>query len=313
METPPTIVYLGTSDFAVPTLMALDRSRFDLKLVITQPDRPKGRGRRLAPSPVKNVALQKGYTIVQPGSVREEDFISMLKAVGPDFLVVAAFGQILPSRLLKIPKYGAINVHGSLLPRYRGPAPVQWAIMRGETKTGVSTILMDHGVDTGDLFLSDATPISDEDTAATLHDRLAGMGAALLVKTIDGIIDGSVLPRAQNHKHATYAPMLTKENGRIQWRHSARMIDARIRALTPWPGAFCSLRGRRYKIHKAVPILSLQGSRAGTVIPGFPDELRVATGDGALAIIEIQEASGKRMPIRSYLHGHPISPGEIFE
>ena len=313
MNTPPTIVYMGTPDFAVPTLEALDSAPFDLKLVVTQPDRPKGRGRKPSPPPVKNIALQKGYPIIQPPDIREESVISRLKAISPDFLVVVAFGQILPMRVLSIARHGAINIHGSLLPKYRGPAPIQWAIMRGENRSGVTTMLMDQGVDTGDMLLSAETPIAKDETAESLHDRLAVMGAELLVKTISGMIDGSVFPRAQKHKDATYAPMLTKKNGRIQWDQPAAAIDAQIRAMTPWPGAFCHQGKKRYKIHKAVPLETPHDSQPGTVVPGFPDELRIAAGEGILSILEIQGASGKRLPIKSFLNGHPIEPGDIFE
>jgi len=309
----PTIVYLGTPEFAVPSFRALHQSAFDLRLVVTQPDRPKGRGRRLTPPPVKAAAQSLNYPLLQPQDVRDQQFIDNLTALSPDFLVVVAFGQILPAAILEIPRRGAINVHASLLPRYRGPAPIQWAIMRGETQTGVTTMLMDTGVDTGDVLLRASTPIQSADTSATLHDRLAQMGADLLVETIQGVWQGTVFPRAQTHAQATYAPMLTKENGRIDWQRSALSIDAQIRAMTPWPGAFCFFQQKRFKIHKARPIAGISISPPGTVVPGFPDELRIAAGDGVLTIIEIQGESGKRMPIRQFLQGNPIALGAAFE
>jgi methionyl-tRNA formyltransferase len=303
---------MGTPDFAVPTFHALHRSPYDLKLVVTQPDRPRGRGRRLAPPPVKEAAASLDYEVRQPINGREPEFMGLLKSIKPDFLVVVAFGQILPEAILKIPRRGAINVHASLLPRYRGPAPIQWAIMRGENRTGVTTMLMDVGVDTGDVLLSAATTIGSEDTSASLHDRLAAMGAELLVETISGVWTGDVLPRAQNHGEATYAPMLKKEDGRIQWEQSARSIDARIRAMTPWPGAHCFFDKKRYKIHRARPIDGISISPPGTVVPGFPDELRIATGDGVLTILEIQGQSGKRLSVDRFLRGNPIAPGAAF-
>jgi methionyl-tRNA formyltransferase len=304
---------MGTPDFALPTLHALHQSSYDVPLVVTQPDRPKGRGRHPAPPPIKRAALQMGYAIAQPTDVREPAFVNQLTALKPDFLVVVAYGQILPDRILKIPRHGALNVHASLLPRYRGPAPIQWAIMRGETQTGVTTMLMDRGVDTGDTLLRAQTPIHSHDTAATLHDRLAQMGGDLLVQTLAGICQGTVLPRAQQHAHATYAPMLQKTHGRVEWHKPAAEIDAMIRAMTPWPGAFCLKEGKRYKIHKACP-LPLDAQKApGSVTPGFPDELRIATGNGVLSILEIQGESGKRMQIKDFLRGHPIAPGETFE
>jgi methionyl-tRNA formyltransferase len=309
----PSIIFLGTPEFAVPTLNALHLSPFELKYVITQPDRPKGRGRRMTPPPVKQRALELGYDVWQLEDIRNEHFIEQIKESAPGFLVVVAFGQILPQTILSIARHGAINVHASLLPKYRGPAPIQWAIMRGEETTGVTTMLMDHGVDTGDMLLSANTPIKRSDTAASLHDRLSQMGADLLVKTLDGVWRGKIFPRAQKHHNASYAPMLTKDNGRIQWHRSARSIDALVRAMTPWPGAYCMLGDKRYKIHKATAIEKAHGAATpGTVVAGFPDELRISTGSGAISILEIQGASGKSMPVKQFLHGNPISPGAVF-
>jgi methionyl-tRNA formyltransferase len=310
MPSDPTVVFMGTPDFAVPTLNALHRSPFDLRLVVTQPDRPRGRGRKLTPPPVKSAAEKIGCQIIQPPDIRKPEACDQLRALAPDFLVVAAFGQILPQSVLDIPRYGPVNVHASILPRYRGPAPIQWAIIRGETVTGITTILMDHGVDTGDMLLTAETPIRADDTAATLHNRLAGIGAEVLVETLLGLADGSVRPRAQNHALATYAPMLTKKSGCIDWTRSAQQIDALIRAVTPWPGAYCQYENHRLKIHKAKAIPGTAGQAPGTVVAGFPDELRIATAEGILLIQEIQSASGKRMPVKNFLHGTPISPGK---
>jgi methionyl-tRNA formyltransferase len=304
---------MGTPDFAVPTLEALHQSAYDLRLVVTQPDRRKGRGRILSPPPIKRTAERLACPIIQPPDIRDPGVCDRLKALAPDFLVVVAFGQILPRNILGIPKYGAINVHASILPKFRGPAPIQWAIMRRETNTGVTTIFMDQGVDTGDILLTTETPIHAEETAASLHDRLARMGAELLVKSLDGIGDGSVLPRAQNHAFATYAPLLTKKSGRIDWNKPSLEIDAMIRALTPWPGAFCRCDDMRLKIHKASALVEPAGETPGTVVAGYPDELRIATAKGVLLIHEIQSASGKRMPIKNFLHGNPIPSGKKFE
>ncbi len=313
MTSEPSVVFMGTPDFAVPTLQALHRSPFDLRLVVTQPDRPKGRGRMVCSPPIKCTALTMDCPILQPPDIRETEFVEHLEQIAPDYLVVVAFGQILPRSILGIPKHGAINVHASLLPRYRGPAPIQWAIMRGETVTGVTTILMDHGVDTGDMLLAAETPIGQADTAASLHDRLAEIGAEVLVKTLIGLGDGSVHPTAQNHALATYAPMLTKKTGRIDWTKSAQEIDALIRAMTPWPGAYCHYKNQRLKVHKACAVEARTDVPPGVVVAGFPDELRVAAAEGALLIREIQSASGKRMPIKNFLHGNPIPPGERLE
>lgn len=306
------IIFMGTPEFAVPCFHALHHSPYNLELIVTQPDRPRGRGRRMNSPPVKKAATEIGYTVLQPANIRDSDFLDALKARSPDFLVVVAFGQILPAAILAVPRHGAINVHASLLPKYRGPAPIQWAIMRGESQTGVTTMLMDTGVDTGDIFLSRTTPIRSEDTSETLHDRLAVLGADLLVDTISNIEQGTLFPRAQNNSQATYAPVLKKADGRIDWTLSAQSIDTLIRAMTPWPGAFCFLNNKRFKIHKACPISKESISPPGTVVPGFPDELRIATGQGVLSVLEIQGDSGKRCPIKQFLLGNPISPGAEF-
>ncbi len=303
---------MGTPEFAVPCFHALHQSPFKLTLVVTQPDRPRGRGRRLTSPPVKEAAAEFGYPVLQPPDVRDKGFLDVLKSQSPDFLIVVAFGQILPAAVLAIPRRGAINVHASLLPKYRGPAPIQWAIMRGETQTGVTTMLMDTGVDTGDTFLSATAQIGSEDTSATLHDRLAALGADLLVDTIHRICDGTLFPCAQNHSQASYAPMLNKRDGRIDWTKSAQSIDTQIRAMTPWPGAFCFLNDKRFKIHRACPIPKISISPPGTVVPGFPDELRIATGDGVISILEIQGESGKRIPIKNFLQGNQIALGAKF-
>lgn len=312
MNSPPAIVFMGTPDFAVPCFYALHKAQCDLKLVITQPDRPKGRGRKLTAPPVKKAAIEEGYNVLQPPRIRDAHFLELLKELNPDFLVVVAFGQILPDSVLILPSHGAINVHSSLLPKFRGPAPIQWAIMRGEAVTGVTTMLMDTGVDTGDILLQAQTPITSEDTSATLHDRLAQLGADLLIETINGLTSGKIFPSSQNHNNATYAPMLKKEHGRIDWQQSAQSIDRLIRAMTPWPGAFCMYGDQRIKIHKATPLSGTAISPPGIVVPGFPDELRIATGQGVLSILELQAQSGRRMTIKQFLQGNSIALGSFF-
>ena len=312
MGSQASIVYMGTPDFAVPALTALHTASFAVRLAITQPDQPKGRGRRLTPHPVKIAAQKLGIDVFQPPKVREPEAIALLRELAPDFIVVVAYGQILPRSILQIPKYGAINLHASLLPKFRGPAPIQWALMRGETETGVTTMLMDHGVDTGDILLSRKYPIAPNDTADTLHENMARIGADLLVETLRLRGQGLILPTIQDHTRATYAPMLKKQDGRIKWQLSAQELDAFIRAMASWPGAFCFLGEKRLKIFKACPVSTSMDADAGLAVPGFPDELLVATGRGVLSILEIQGASGKAMAIRDFLRGHPISPGAMF-
>jgi methionyl-tRNA formyltransferase len=309
---PISIVYMGTPDFAVPPLRALHQAGYNVPLVVTQPDRPKGRGRALAPPPVKTAALELGCDILQPETVRDPVIIEQIKAQAPDFLVVVAFGQILPAAILKIPAQGPINVHASLLPRYRGPAPIQWAILRGETETGITTILMDSGVDTGDMLISARTAIRSDETADMLHDRLAHLGAEVLLETLSQLTNGRLFPQAQKHDLATYAPMLQKQDGHIDWQQEIARLDRFVRAMTSWPGAFCFWDDKRLRILKACPILGQPKPVApGTVVERFPDELCVAAKDGLLLIEEIQNQSGKRMTAKVFLRGNRLLPGTV--
>jgi methionyl-tRNA formyltransferase len=304
---------MGTPDFAVPTLNALNASELPVKLVVTQPDRPKGRGRKRSASPIKIAAQSFGYNLSQPYSVREPEFIEQLKAISPDFLVVVAFGQILPASILTIPKRGAINVHASLLPKYRGPAPIQWAMIRGEQQTGITTMLLDHGVDTGDMLLTAKTRIEKDDTAESLHNRLALIGADLLVTTINKLWEGDLFPTTQKHDNATYAPMLKKQDGLVDWTKSAVELDTFVRAMTPWPGAFCYYNNIRLRLFRVKAIDQPAAGSPGSVEPSYPDDLRIATGNGILSILEIQGESGKRMAVRDYLRGHPMPAGSILK
>lgn len=303
---------MGTPEFAVPTLTALHEASYGIPLVVTQPDRPKGRGRRLSASPVKIAAQSMGLHVYQPKSIRSQEAISQLQSTAADFMVVVAYGQILPRSVLQMPGLGPINLHASLLPKYRGPAPIQWAMMRCESETGVTTMLMDQGVDTGDILLSATHPISAHDTAATLHQALARLGSKLMVTTLQQRSRGELLPRSQDHSKATFAPMLKKSDGKINWHLPVRQLDAFIRAMTPWPGAFCFLEQKRFKICRAQPLPQPADAAPGRVVPGFPDELCIATGDGVLSILEIQGASGKAMAVKDFLRGHRISPGLCF-
>jgi len=250
--------------------------------------------------------------VYQPPSIRSSEAIARLQGAAPDFLVVVAYGQILPRVVLQIPALGPINLHASLLPKYRGPAPIQWAIMRCETETGVTTMLMDQGVDTGDILLSAKHPIRDDDSTETLHNALARLGAGLMVDTLQQRHQGDLLPRAQDHAKATFAPRLKKADGKIDWHLPAGQLDAFVRAMSPWPGAFCFLEKKRFKICKAQSSPTPVEAPPGTVVPGFPDELCIATGDGVLSIREIQSASGKAMAIKDFLRGHCILPGMCF-
>lgn len=302
---------MGTPDFAVPSLQALHESRHDVVMVVTQPDRPSGRGRKIIPSPVKESALHYGYDLLQPESVKPHTFHDILAGFKPDLLVVVAFGQILPKRLLELPLYRAINVHASLLPRYRGPAPIQWAIINGEKETGLTTMLMDEGLDTGDILLQQAMPILPEDTAATLHDKLAREGACLLLKTLERLESGKLNPIPQDPAMASYVPLLRKKDGHINWALPAKDIANRIRGMNPWPGTFTFCGDARIKISKSRVLDKNTHEAPGTVLMSFPDEMLVATGNGTLLVEELQGASGKCLAIKDYLCGCSMEPGTV--
>ncbi len=302
-------VFMGTPDFAVPALNALAHSDSNIVLVVTQPDRPKGRGRKQISPPVKIAAKKLGLDIVQPVSVQAHDFENRLKGLEPDLFVTAAFGQILTESLLSIPGKLAINIHASLLPRYRGAAPIQWSIINGEKETGVTIMKMDKGLDTGDIILASKTEILPDDTSATLHDRLANIGADLLDKVLMEIEKDEMQTVPQDPACATYAPLLKKTDGRIPWEKPAADIEAFIRGMTPWPGAFTFHGKKRLKIFSACPVRMDIDEKPGTVLKSFPDELRVATGSDALSLMEIQGESGKRLSIKNFLLGNKIPPG----
>jgi methionyl-tRNA formyltransferase len=304
------LIFMGTPAFAVPALEALHQTGHTIACVLTQPDRPQGRGRKVVPSPVKSAALTLNYPVLQPAVMKSEDILVKLSDYKPDFFVVVAFGHILPERLLNVPYLGAINIHASLLPKYRGPAPIQWAIINGEKKTGITTMLLDRGMDTGNILMQAEEKILPDDTAASLHDRLARLGADLLMDTLDDFAKEVTQSIPQDHSHATYAPMLTKHDGHIDWNRSAESLETFIRGVTPWPGAFTFHGDKRFKIFKAAPISMDAAAAPGTVLRAFPDELRIATGKGALSILQIQGASGKRLTIKDFLRGYHLPPGD---
>jgi methionyl-tRNA formyltransferase len=307
------IIFMGTPQFSVPGLEALHAAGHDIGLVVTQPDRPRGRGRKVTPSPVKAAALNFGIEVIQPASIRTPEFADHIESLKPDFQVVIAYGKIIPENVLALPRIGTINIHASLLPKLRGAAPIQWAIINGEKETGVCSMLMEKGLDTGDVLLTARETIRPDDTAGSLHDRLAVKGANVLIDTLKAYAKNEILPHAQDHDLATYAPMLTKDDGLIHWSKSAVSLENFIRGVTPWPGAFTRFGDQRLKIFKSAPIAVETTESPGTVVQGFPDELRVATGEGVLSILEIQGSSGKRLSIKDFLRGHAIPPGTILE
>ena len=302
---------MGTPEFATPTLKALHNSQYDVLAVVTKADRPKGRGRRMVASAVKQFASTLAYPVLQPAGVKEPGFVEKIIALAPDLFVVVAYGHILPGSILAIPRLGAINIHASLLPKYRGPAPIQWAVINGEHETGVTTMWMDEGMDTGDILLSSKVPIGPEDTSETLHQRLAEAGAGLLIETLSQLESGRLKGTPQDDSAATYAPLLKKEDGRINWSKDATSLDAFIRGMNPWPGAFTLISGRRLKILKARDVEEQSSEKPGTVLQGFPGELNVAAGRGILELGEVQLESGKRLPVEDFLKGCPVAPGTI--
>ncbi|UCD88362.1 MAG: methionyl-tRNA formyltransferase [Desulfobacterales bacterium] len=300
---------MGTPDFSVPTLKALHENQYNVCAVVTQPDRQKGRGRRLLPPPVKQVAITLGYPVVQPQGIKEPWFIEKIIELDPDIFVVVAYGRILPGSFLSLPRLGAINIHASLLPKYRGPAPVQWAIINGEKETGVTTIWMDEGMDTGDILLSAKVAIRPDDTSGSLHRRLAEVGAHLLIETLTKLKSENLLGTPQDKSGTTYAPLLKKKDGHMDWTKDAQSLDAFIRGMNPWPGAFTFLFGKRLKILQAKNLQGSAKDSPGTVLEGFPGDFNVATGRGILALREVQLESAKRLPAKDFLRGCPVPPG----
>lgn len=305
------VIFMGTPEFAVPALQSLHEGPHRVCLVVTRPDRPRGRGRKLSPTPVKRAAEKMGYPVIQPESVKTEAFFETIDKHRPDMLVVVAFGHILPKRLLELPPMGAINLHASLLPKYRGPAPIPWAIINGETETGVTSMLMDAGLDTGEILLAKKTPIYPTDTGGTLHDRLARLAGPVLEETLEGFSSGTIRPVAQDHAQASYAPMLEKKDGRVDWRKPAEYLERFIRAMTPWPGAHTFWNGKRLNLFRAEVRPVTAPAPPGTILAAFEGELRVAAGKDALSILEIQAASGKRMDIAEFLKGAAVAPGTV--
>jgi methionyl-tRNA formyltransferase len=306
------IVFFGTPVFAVPSLERLLQGEDEVVAEVTQPDRERGRGQKKSPSPVKELALRHGLAIYQPEKVREELFLEKLKELHPDLFVVVAFGQIFPKPLLDVPRFGAINVHASLLPRYRGAAPITWAILRGEKKTGITTMLMDEGMDTGDILLQREVLIEKEETGETLQKKLSVLGGELLMETIEKMKSALFSPIPQDHLRATYAPPIKKEDGTIDWKRPAEEIDRQIRAFNPWPGAFTGWEKGLLKIFRGEVREKIQKGEAGSVVWVGADFIEVATGDGSLMIREVQPEGRRRMSVRDFLSGHRINIGTVF-
>jgi len=303
------IVFMGTPELAAVSLRRLIATpEFEVTAVVTQPDQPKGRGLKLTPSPVKEVALQANLPVLQPQRAREENFIQQLSALKPELIAVAAYGQILPKAILDLPRFGCLNVHTSLLPKYRGAAPIQHAILNGDAETGVTIMKMDVGLDTGDILTQERTPIEASDNSQTLHDRLASIGADLLARTIPEFVSGAIQPRPQPVEGVSHAPKIKKQDGEINWAQPARVIWNRIRALMPWPGAFTHLPAQPHplllKIWEAEP--TERAGEPGHILQADKHGIVVACGTGALMISLLQREGGRRMSAAEFLAGHPL-------
>ncbi|HVU28473.1 MAG TPA: methionyl-tRNA formyltransferase [Verrucomicrobiae bacterium] len=303
------IIFMGTAELSCASLEKLARAQqFQIAAVVTQPDKPKGRDLKLQCSPVKILAQQLNLPVLQPAKARDEQFTSQLRALQPDLIVVVAYGQILPQAILDLPKFGCVNVHTSLLPKYRGAAPIQSVILNGETETGATIMKMDAGLDTGEIISQSRVPILPEDNSQTLHDRLAQLGADLLVKTIPDYVAGKISPKPQPAEGATYAAKIKKEDGKIDWNEPAEKILNRLRAFTPWPGIFTFLNGQLLKIWRA-EILGKSGE-AGAILSADKNGIVVAGGKDALRILELQREGGRKLNAQEFLAGHPLKSGE---
>ena len=302
------IIFMGTPDFAAASLEALIDSRHEIQAVVTQPDKPKGRKGELTPSPVKVVAEEKGIKVYQPLKVRDEEFVETLRAYNPDVIVVVAFGQIIPLSILKMPKFGCVNIHGSLLPKYRGAAPIQWAVLDGEKETGITTILMDEGIDTGDILLKKTIKIDTYETSGSLFDKLMALGAETILETLDELEKGSLTPIKQGENPTAYAKMLTKAMGLIDFTKSAKELDCFVRGMDPWPSAYTLLSGKTLKLWKVRPV---EGSgKAGSVIDIGKESFTIACGEGAIEVLEVQLEGKKRMSAGDFLKGSTLNIGQ---
>lgn len=307
------IIYMGTPDFAVLPLEKLCESKFEIPLVISQEDKPKGRGKKLLPTPVKEKALELGLEVYQPQNINSEESIKNISDIKPDFIVVAAYGQILKSEILSIPKYGCVNIHASLLPKYRGAAPINWVLINGESETGVTIMKMSEGLDTGDILLKESIPILEEDDSITIHDKLSRLGGKLIVEALEGVKDGYIKPEEQDHTKSNYAAMINKKMGRIDWNKSGLDIKNLIRGLKPWPFAYTFYKGVNVKIHKAKVIDKFKDGMNGQIIKVSEDGVFVNAKDSCIVIEELQFPGKRKLPVGEFIKGNNIEVGTVLE
>lgn len=308
------IVFMGTPDFSVPTLEALVASEHEVVGVVTQPDKPKGRGKEIHMSPVKECALQHNIPVYQPVRARDEAFVDEMRALNPDVMVVIAFGQILPKSLLELPKYGCVNIHASLLPKYRGAAPIQWAVINGDEETGITTMMMDVEMDTGDMLEKTVVKLDTEETGGSLFDRLSLLGGDLILSTLSKLEKGEITPVPQDHEKATYVKKISKSMGDIDWTMDAVSIERLVRGLNPWPSAFTRWNGKMLKIWEAKvlpdPDVKLP---CGSVISASDEGLKIQTGAGVLCVTSLQLEGKKRMDTAAFLRGYQVAAGSMME
>lgn len=301
------IVFMGTPEFAVPSLELLIKSGYNVAVVYTKTDKPKNRGMKVSYSPIKELAIQHGIEVVQPVTLYDGSEAERLSNIKPDCIVVTAYGKLLPENVLRIPRYGCVNVHASILPRYRGAGPIQHAVLNGETETGITTMLMAKELDAGDMLLTDKTEIGEYETAGELHDRLAQIGAQLLIRTLEGLQSGSIRAAAQAHNQATYAPMLSKQDSPVDWSKTPDEINNQVRGLNPWPVAAGMIGGESFKIYKVLKTEKTTEKQPGTVVGASGNGIEIACGGGKVIVItQLQRPGGKIMSASDYLRGHSI-------
>lgn len=308
---PLRIIFMGTPDFAAATLQALIDGPDEVVAVVTQPDRAKGRGKKVTPPPTKILAEAAAIPVLQPVKIKTEEFRNGLLSYQPDLIVVTAYGRILPASLLELAPMGCINVHGSLLPKYRGAAPVQWTVIQGEKEAGVTIIQMDEGMDTGDMLLTAKIETAAEETAGTLFTKLAALGSETLLQAIRGLKEGTIIPVKQDHSQATTAPMLKKDDGLIDWTRNAEELACLVRGLDPWPSAFCFYNNKRLRLFSPEVVFRDSGAAPGSILHSDRRGLLVACGSNALLLKEIQPEGKKRMATEAFLRGHPFEPGVL--
>lgn len=316
------VVFMGTPEFAVGALEAIILAGHQVLAVVTQPDKPKGRGKEIQVTPVKACAAAHGIPVYQPARIKEQEAVEVLRSFQADIFVVAAFGQILSEEILSMPEYGCVNIHASLLPRYRGAAPIQWAIIQGEGRTGVTIMQMDKGLDTGDMLMKAEVPIDPKETGDSLHDKLAAAGAGLIVEALAAIERGELTPVKQNEEETCYAKMLQKSMGRIDWQQDAKKLDCLIRGLISWPGAYTGFQGKNLKVWEEEPMTeaeaaedaamqkNIRDAAPGMVVGVDKEAFYVKTGEGILKILSVQPEGKKRMPVKDFLLGYQIKAGE---